>query len=109
MKPGDLVKLTDKSKSDWQAIPPIVVSQFGILIEEIEVERPKWMRGAHDSGPVPGWLVSTTGEGLVRRPTSRIVKVRDPSEALPDLIAARDLLDKKIKELQEQLSHEDDR
>ena len=101
MKPGDLVKLTNRSKSDWKASPPIVVSQFGILIEEIEVEgKPPWMRGAHDPGLVPGWLVSTTEEGLVRRPTSRIVKVRDPSEALPDLIAARDLLDKKIQELQ---------
>jgi hypothetical protein len=109
MRPGDLVKLTDKSKSDWQAIPPIVVSQFGILIEEIEVERPKWMQGAHGAGPVPGWLISTTGEGLLRRATTKLFKVKDTTDALPDLIATRDLLDKKIKELQEQLSHEDDR
>lgn len=98
MKPGDLVKVTNTSKSDWKHYPPIVVSQFGILIEEIEVE--KRVRASIEAALVPGWIISTTEEGLVRRATSKIFKVKDPADALPDLIAARNLLDKKISEIQ---------
>ena len=101
MKPGDLVKVTNRSKSDWKHQPPIVVSQFGILIEEVFVEdkvsRP-W--ASIEAKMVPGWIISTTEEGLVRRATSKIFKVKDPADALPDLIAARNLLDKKISEIQ---------
>lgn len=101
MKPGDLVKVTNRSKSDWKHQPPIVVSQFGILIEEIEVEeREVRFWGSIEAALVPGWIISTTEEGLVRRETSKIFKVKDPADALPDLIAARNLLDKKISEIQ---------
>ena len=98
MKPGDLVKVTNRSKSDWKHQPPIVVSQFGILIEEIKVEKRISFRAAAEI--VPGWIISTTEEGLVRRATYKIFKVKDPADALPDLIAARNLLDKKISEIQ---------
>ena len=62
MKPGDLVKVTNMSKSDWKHQPPIVVSQFGILIEEIEVEKRISARAAVEI--VPGWIISTTEEFL---------------------------------------------
>lgn len=101
IKPGDLVKVTNRSKSDWEHQPPIVVSQFGILIEEVFVEekapRP-W--ASIEAAHVPGWIISTTEESLVRRATSKIFKVKDPADALSDLIAARNLLDKKISEIQ---------
>jgi len=101
MKPGDLVKITNRSKSDWKANPLVIISQFGILIEEIEVDnRASLMRG-NNPAFVPGWLISSSEEGLVQRATNKILKVKNPVDALPDLITARDLLDKKIREIQE--------
>lgn len=102
MKPGDLVKLNSRLKSNWKLSPPVVCSQFGILIEAVEVEKHHSPWAFDQSVELePGWIVSTTDDGLVRKATRLIHAVVHSSDVLRDLITARDLFDKKIKEIQE--------